>query len=359
MLLLDEPTNHLDLAKILLLERWITAEAGATPMVIASHDRGFLDAVTTRTLFLRPDACPAYAHPYSVARSLLADDDAALERKIAKDGKEVDRLRRHAAELKNVGTNSGSDLLQKKAKYLNQRATALEQNLRTGHVERSGDIKLANRGTHAKVLLALNGVEVVAPDGAKLFRVEKFDLFQGDRVVLLGRNGVGKSVFVRMLKRALEGEAVAGVRASPSVVLGYADQLMSHLPDDETPHGFITGRFRPGDQRAIALLAGAGFSVEMQRRAIGLLSPGQKARLGLLALRMTEPNFYLLDEPTNHVDIAGQERLESEILTHAPSCVVVSHDRAFVAAVGTRFLVIERGRIGEVDGPEGFYRSLR
>ena len=96
----------------------------------------------------------------------------------------------------------------------------------------------------------------------------------------------------------------------------------------------------------------------MQRRPIRVLSLGQRARLGLLALRLAEPNFYLLDEPTNHVDIAGQESLEAEILAHAPTCVLVSHDRSFVGAVATRFLLIESGRVEEVDGPERFYRSL-
>ena len=129
-LLLDEPTNHLDLEKTQLLERWIVNEAGAIPMVIASHDRSFLDACTTRTLFLRPGGCPSYAHPYTIARRLLADDDAAVERKLEKDGREAARLRRNAAELKNVGVNSGSDLLQKKAMLLNKRAEAVEQSLR-------------------------------------------------------------------------------------------------------------------------------------------------------------------------------------------------------------------------------------
>jgi ATPase subunit of ABC transporter with duplicated ATPase domains len=116
--------------------------------------------------------------------------------------------------------------------------------------------------------------------------------------------------------------------------------------------------FRPGDQRTISLLASAGFSVDMQRRSIARLSPGQKARLGLLALRLTEPNFYLMDEPTNHVDITGQERLEAEILTHEATCVIVSHDRAFVQAIATRFLLIDGGKIAEVDSPEPFYRTL-
>ena len=150
---------------------------------------------------------------------------------------------------------------------------------------------------------------------------------------------------MRLLRGALTGGDVPGLRASPSIVLGYVDQLMSHLSDTATPHGFISDAFRPGDQRTIRFLAGAGFTVDMQRRQIADLSPGQKARLGLLALRLTEPNFYLMDEPTNHVDIAGQERLEAEILAHEATCIIVSHDRAFVAAIATRFLLIDGGRI--------------
>ena len=355
-LLLDEPTNHLDLAKIQMLERWIAA--CRMPMVIASHDRRFLDACTTRTLFLRPGASRIYAHPYTRARHLLAEDDAAQETKLAKDTREVDRLRRNAGEHKNVGINSGSDLLLKKSKQLRERAAALEQTLAAVHAQRSGDIRLANRGTHAKVMLALADVVVTAPDGRTLFHIGKLDVFQQERIVLLGRNGVGKSQFVRLLRRALTGEDVPGVRASPSIVMGYVDQLMSHLPEKATPHGFICDEFRPGDQRAVSLLAGAGFTVDMQRRPIAQLSLGQKARLGLLALRLTEPNFYLMDEPTNHVDIPGQERLESEILAHEATCVIVSHDRAFVQAVGTRFLLIDRGTFREIEAADLFYRSL-
>ncbi|HET7880090.1 MAG TPA: ATP-binding cassette domain-containing protein, partial [Acetobacteraceae bacterium] len=294
-LLLDEPTNHLDLAKIQMLERWIAA--CRMPMVIASHDRRFLDACTTHTLLLRPGISRMYAHPYTRARQLLADDDAAQEAKLARDSREVDRLRRNANELKNVGINSGSDLLLKKSKYLRERAAALEQTLTSAHTERSGDIRLGNRGSHAKVMLALQDVAVTTPDGRALCQIGKLTLFQEDRLVVLGRNGVGKSQFIRLLHRALQGSDVPGVRSSPSIVMGYVDQLMSHLPDASAPHSFICDRFRPGDQRAVSLLASAGFSVDMQRRPIAQLSFGQKARLGLLALRLTEPNFYLMDEP--------------------------------------------------------------
>ena len=114
VLLLDEPTNHLDLERMAVLEDWIRYQTEGVAMVIASHDRAFLDNCTTRTLFLRTDVCRGYAHPFSRARDLLAEDDAAAEAKLAKEAKEAARLRKNAGQLKNVGINSGSDLLLKK-----------------------------------------------------------------------------------------------------------------------------------------------------------------------------------------------------------------------------------------------------
>jgi ATPase subunit of ABC transporter with duplicated ATPase domains len=348
-LLLDEPTNHLDAERIGFLERWIMGPASRTPMLIASHDRAFLDNCTTRTLFLRPGISRIYAHPYSRARHLLREEDAAQDRKHAKDAKEVDRLRRNAGELRNIGVNSGSDLLQKKSMQLRERAERLEQSLRPAHTERSGDIRISARGTHAKVLVSLRDVRIHAPDGRPLFRVEKIDVRQGERLVLMGRNGVGKSQFLAMLRRAAT-EALPGCQISPSVVLGFTDQGMAHLPGERTPHRLIAAWPGIGDGRATSLLAGAGFTVAAQGRPIAMLSPGQKARLGLLALRLAEPNFFLLDEPTNHVDIPGQEQLQSELLAHGVTCILVSHDRRFVEAVGTRFLLIEGGVAREVEG---------
>src|SRR6185503_12677813 len=114
----------------------------------------------------------------------------------AKDAREAGRLRRNAAELKNIGINSRSDLLQKKSMQLNDRAERIEQRLTPGHVERSGDIRLANRGTHARVLIQLDDVAVSTPDGSPLFRTGKLTVLQGERIVLLGLNGVGKSQLV-------------------------------------------------------------------------------------------------------------------------------------------------------------------
>ncbi|WP_424814796.1 ABC-F family ATP-binding cassette domain-containing protein [Roseococcus sp. YIM B11640] len=347
VLLLDEPTNHLDLEKIGLLEGWIAGPASRTPMLVASHDRGFLDSCTNRTLFLRPGVSRLYAHPYGTARELLAEDDSADERRQAKDAREVTRLRRNAGELRNIGVNSGSDLLQKKSMQLRDRADRLEATLRTLHAERPASIRLASRDTHAKVLATIRDGAIAAPDGKALFRIARLDIRQGDRLVLLGRNGVGKSQLVRTLLRATAG-AVPGVQVNPSLVIGHAAQGMAHLPESGTPHRLVASHVADG--RATALLAGAGIDAEAQQCPIGRLSPGQRARLGLLLLRLAEPNFYLLDEPTNHVDIPGQEQLEKELLAQGATCVLVSHDRRFVEAVGTRFLLIEGGQAREVEG---------
>jgi ATPase subunit of ABC transporter with duplicated ATPase domains len=357
-LLLDEPTNHLDLSKIYLLERWLDTAARNVPIIVASHDRDFLDSVTNRTLFLRPGTSRYFALPFSKAREVIEEDDAALALKSEQELKEAGKLRKQAAKLTNIGINSGSDLLTVKAKQLKDRAAKIEGAVREGHRERSGEIKLANRGIHAKVLIAVENVTVATPTGTPLFRIEKLHVFQGDRIVLLGPNGAGKSQFVKLIHRAMAGEALAGIKVTPSLVLGYTDQEMSQLPVKGSPQEFISSRFRLPDNRVTSLLATAGFPVEKQGRPIAQLSFGQRARLALLALRLTDPNFYLMDEPTNHVDIPGQEALESEILTHEATAILVSHDRRFVRNIGTRFLEIDGKRLREVEGPEAFFAAM-
>ena len=360
VLLLDEPTNHLDLAKISQLETWLNALPREVPVVIASHDRAFLDATTNRTLFLRPEQSPVFSLPYSRARQALDEVDASAERKFQRDIKVAQQLRRQAAKLNNIGINSGSDLLVVKTKQLNQRAERLEEAAAPAHREKSaGAIRLANRGTHAKVLITLDDAAVETPDGTLLFRTGKRHICQGDRIVLLGRNGVGKTRFVTLIRNAiLEPDTVQNVKVTPSTVLGYSDQALSGISGDDTPLAMLSRRYDVGEQRARSLLAGAGVVIEMQEKKIGALSGGQKARLMMLALRLANPNFYLLDEPTNHLDIDGQEALETELLAHQASCLLASHDRSFIRAIGNRFWLIDKRRLTEVDDPEDFFRSV-
>src|SRR6267378_4118857 len=215
VLLLDEPTNHLDLARIGQLENWLNALPREMPVVISSHDRAFLDATTNRTLFLRPEKSQVFSLPYTRARAALSEADASDERSYQRDLKAAQQLRRHAAKLNNIGINSGSDLLLVKTKQLRQRAEKLEDAARPAHLERSaGTIKLANRGTHAKVLITLDDATVESPDGRLLFKAGKQFICKGDRIVLLGPNGAGKTRLVAMLRKAIENpEAVhAGIK---------------------------------------------------------------------------------------------------------------------------------------------------
>jgi ATPase subunit of ABC transporter with duplicated ATPase domains len=360
MLLLDEPTNHLDLARIGQLESWLNALPREMPVVIASHDRAFLDATTNRTLFLRPEQSQMFSLPYTAARAALREADASDERRYQRDLKTAQQLRQQAMKLNNIGINSGSDLLLSKTRQLKQRAEKLEDAAKPAHLERSaGTIRLANRGTHAKVLVTLEDAAVETPDGRLLFRTGKQFIGKGDRIVLLGPNGSGKTALLTMLRAAIEhpDAARAGIKATQSLVLGYCDQALAGLDDSDTPMRTIVRRFDVGDQRARTLLAGCGLSIEMQSRPVGRLSGGQKARLGMLVLRLTQPNFYLLDEPTNHLDIDGQEALEDELMDHQASCLLVSHDRNFVRNVGNRFWLIERKKLVELEGPERFFAS--
>ncbi len=357
-LLMDEPTNHLDLGRIILLEEWLGYAAKNMPVVIASHDRAFLDATTNRTLFLRPAEQVYLPLPYSAARAELEQIDAAIELQRERDLKQAAQLRKQAAKLTNIGINSGSDLLTVKSKQLRDRAEKIEAQVQDAHRDRTGLVKLGNSGAEARVMLAFENVTVTTPDDRTLFTIDKLHVFQGDRLVLLGRNGTGKSQFMRLVTEALAGQVPAGLRISPQLVPGYLDQALGWLPLDPSPLDYLLHRFDEGDRRTIALLAGAGFAPDRQGKPIRTLSLGQRARLALLALRLARPNFYLLDEPTNHLDIPGQEQLEADIREQGATSILVSHDRAFLRAIGTRFLQIQGRKLREVDGPESFLSEM-
>ncbi|WP_195818589.1 ABC-F family ATP-binding cassette domain-containing protein [Roseobacter sp. MH60115] len=354
VLLLDEPTNHLDLSRIALLEAWLASLPHSVAVVIISHDRAFLDNTTNRTLFLRPERSRVFQLPFTAARAALDEADAADERRFTNDLNKAQQLRRQAAKLKNVGTNSGSDLLLTKTRQLTDRAEKMEAAARPAHRDQSaGDIRLANSGTHAKALITLDDAPVETPDGRLLYRTGRKWITRGDRIVVLGTNGTGKTRLIKMIQGALSG-AEGQIKCAPSVVPAYSDQHLSQLDAFETPMEAVAGQFDIGDQRARTVLAGAGLTVQMQDKKIDALSGGQKARLAMLILRLSHPNFYVLDEPTNHLDIEGQEALEEELIAHGASCLLVSHDRSFLRNVGNRFWWIKGKALVEVDDPEAF-----
>jgi len=358
LLLLDEPTNHLDIGRIGVLETFLAALPRDCAVVTASHDRAFLDDVTNRTLFLRPEESADFALPYSHAVQALEERDAARERRFENDMRKVKALRQQAAKLKNIGINSGSDLLVVKTKQLSERADKLEERARPAHLERSaGTIRLTNSGSHAKALVAISDTAITTPDGRLLFRIGPSWIENGDRVVLLGANGTGKTGLVERLRAALT-QPDPDIRGATSLRLGYSDQALSQLDAFATPWEAVKRLSNLPDHLARSQLAGAGVGIDAQTAPITRLSGGLRARLAMLLLRLVQPNFYLLDEPTNHLDIEGQDMLESELIEHGAACLLVSHDRAFVRAVATRIWVITGKRLVEVDDAAPIFEKL-
>lgn len=352
IMLLDEPTNHLDFERIRQMQDWIARPPKDKALIIASHDRAFLDSVCNRTLFLRADASADFAQSYTQARASLDAMDAAQARRFETDLRQAAQLRRQAAKLRNIGINSGSDLLTVKTKQLKDRAERIEAAARpAAQSAPSGLIRLSESEARTKFLLAFDHAVITAPDGRRLFRTETLWIAPGDRVVLLGPNGAGKSCLMTRVTAVLRGETRQGITCATSVIPGICDQTLSHLRPDETLHGAIRDRFAMADQPIRSLLAGAGFAVDRQGETVAKLSGGQRARLAMLILRLEQPNLFLLDEPTNHLDIAGQEALEAELCRSDAACLMVSHDRRFIETVANRFLRITEGRLEEVREP--------
>lgn len=361
LLLLDEPTNHLDLEKIMLLEQWLNEQVRGIPVMCISHDRRFLDNCTNTTLFVRAVRSVSYPKSFSEAKVQLVQDDTAFSAQRAKELKEVERLEKSAAELKQTGANFHSDSASKKSAQMAKRADDLRAQVHENQIDIRRDIKLPNSGVYAKHLVELKNITIKAPDGRELIGIDKLTIANGERIVLLGFNGTGKSTLVNAIHKAFSNREKAkleGIFITPTAKLGYVDQLLSELPMNLTITEYIAGEFQMSRQSVIMSLIAAGFPFDRQDQKISKLSGGERSRLYLLALRLAEPNFYIMDEPTNHLDIDGQEQLEAEILKNGAACVLVSHDRSFVANLGTKFLLIQKGKLVEIASPEVFYNQV-
>ena len=330
ILVLDEPTNHLDLANIATLERWLT-EVIKLPMLIVSHDRAFLNRVTTRTLFLRADGAHSFKTPFSVARQALLARDAADARRRSLEEKEIKRLEETCARYKVWAQKN--DEFDKKRKIVERRIERMEAGKTKVYVARERRLELGESEMEAKVALRVEGLTVRTPDERALFNIERLAVRAGDRIALLGTNGAGKSTLLSALAREFAAkdahyDGKAQVRFNPGARLAVFDQAMADLPLDASLIEYMTEVDGVGEREAIQALIKAGFPYRRMEQAISLLSFGERARLNS-SLKAERPNFYLLDEPTNHLTSRARKTWRAELAEADVSCVFVSHDRYF------------------------------
>ena len=357
ILILDEPTNHLDIAAINTLEGWL-AEDFRMPMLIVSHDRAFLDRVSTRTLFLRADGAHSIKTPFAQAREELLRRDAAAGVRRQVEDREIKRLEAVAARYKVWGVKNSK--FHKRQHATERRIARVEAEKTQLYSGRERRLELGEADLDAKVVLRVAGLKLVTPDGRPLLAIDRLGLAAGDRVALLGVNGAGKTTLLNAFAEAYAArgehyDGAAAIRFNPGCRLAYFDQTMGGLPLGESPLGYLVESDKTGERDAIRALAQAGFEFKRAREPIGLLSQGERSRLVFLKMKLAKPNLYLLDEPTSHLDIEGQEALEAQLDETDVACVFVSHDRWFTKAAASRFLEIRKGKLVEVEDPDEFF----
>ena len=356
LILFDEPTNHLDMKTLVFFENYLKAMSAA--FLIISHDRYFLDAVTQRTIFLRDETLYEFAMPYSEAKDALAAHDKAAEERLKQEEKTIKQLSISAKRLATWGKVYDNEDLAAKAKTMEKRIEKLEA--QKTFVSRGSGLRLDLdvKESRANRALQVEHHDVLSPSSDKLFHLEEFYLRPGDRVALLGHNGAGKTTFIHELVAQYQESNTDEIRFNPQCELGYYDQELELLdPRQSILESLRSSCHRGTETEYKAGLIHAGFKYADHDKKVGVLSGGEKARLMFLSIRINQPNFLILDEPTNHIDILGKEELESQILGANATVLITSHDRAFVDNIATRYVLIDQGKLTELNSPDIFYQQ--
>ena len=365
LLLLDEPTNHLDLATLALFENVLGAFRGA--LVMVSHDRAFLDLLCPTTLLLRDQRAYRFELPYSDARAELQRMDLAAAERRASEEKKISQAKASAKRIADWGRTYDNESFARQAKSMFKRVERMEADRTFVSKGSPLDLELSVGGSKGKRMLTLENLAVAVP-GKKLFSVAECFLRPGERIALLGHNGVGKTTLIKpILQQLQDDDAVASgreqfsdyIRVSPQAKLGYYDQELSSVSasDDEKTSlfEFVANDIKREDQGIVQALVAAGFEFEAHNTPVSSLSGGERARALFARLSLLRPNLLILDEPTNHVDIDGREQLEAQLLASDAAVLFTSHDREFVRTIAERYWIIENGKLQEQVTPDDFF----
>jgi ATP-binding cassette subfamily F protein 3 len=313
VILFDEPTNHLDLSTLLIFENYLKLMRAA--FLLISHDRAFLDSVTNRTVFLRDESIYNFAMPYSKARDALEEHDLAARQTREQEEKNINRLEASAHRLAVWGKVYDNSKLAKKAKTMEKRIERLKE-VQTFVSRGSGlNLTIDVSTAQANRMLHIEQQDIAAPNDKALFHIEDLMIRPGERVALLGHNGVGKTTLINLIMNKYQHNKDGDVvKFNPQCDIGYYDQELQLL----NPRLGLMETLRENcdgpDSGHKASLIKAGFPFKDLDKKVGVLSGGEKARIMFLIIKLNQPNFLILDEPTNHIDIQGKEELEEQIL---------------------------------------------
>ena len=358
LILFDEPTNHLDLATLVQFENLLNSLDIA--FLLISHDRQFLDSVTNKTIFLRDQRSYSFALPYSRAKSKLDKQDEAAALRLKEEEKDIKSLKASAKRLAEWGKVYDNEKLARKAKTMGKRIEKLEE-AKTFVTKGSAlNLTLDVSLSHANRMLQLENRSIKSPGDqpTDLFFIEDFFIRPGDRVALLGHNGVGKTTLIKLITDTFDADPQSElVKFNPQCDLGYYDQELEILD----PAWSLVEALRHCCDRTEGeyktSLIKAGFPYLDIEKKVKVLSGGEKARLMFLIIKLNEPNFLILDEPTNHIDIQGKEQLEKQLLENNATLLITSHDRRFVDNIADRYVLIENGLLRELNDPTAFYKQ--
>lgn len=349
LLLLDEPTNHLDLDAVLWLQDWLRAYPGT--LLLISHDRDFLDAVTDRIVHLENGSATLYSGNYSAFEmrraEVLSQGQAAFERQqreIAHVRAFVDRFRAKATKARQAQSRL--------------KALARMETIAKAHVDSPFDFRFRPCHKLPSPLLCLREASVGYGLNAILADVQ-LSLGPGDRVGLLGANGAGKSTLIKTLAGELP--LISGTRIKAQEVrIGYfAQHQIEQLRIDESPLWHLQRLDnQTTDKELRSFLGGFGFQGDAALANVAPLSGGEKARLVLALLVYQRPNLLLLDEPTNHLDLEMRHALSLALQDFEGALVVVSHDRYLLRTVADEFWLAGDGRLARFEGDMDDYRRF-
>jgi ATP-binding cassette, subfamily F, member 3 len=344
LLLLDEPTNHLDLPGIALFEE-ILSSLEDIALCIISHDRALLDRCTTETIFLRDGQLHHYRLPFSKARVALAEADEALVRQRQAQDAEIERLQKSAQQLKRWAAAFGNEKFAYRAKSIEKRIERKAAAAVVLPATPRATLKLNSHDISAKELIEIQGLSLVLGDTGKSLTIPSLRVRKSDRIAIIGENGTGKTSLIRAIFQASrDGVLQPAIRINPQVTIGYYDQELTFDCSTLTVLEYLTNvSSKPLTLHLRSELHFAGFDTSVIHRRITSLSGGEKARLKLLGIKISKPSLYILDEPTNHVDIRGIEQLEQELIDGQITTLFVSHDRAFIEHVATAVVEIRAG----------------